>query len=188
MHVGVGTESAIACARVCSDHVGLRCDPALLAAVDNAPLANPGTPLSKQLPPGHYDIHVGKWEESGPKVVSLPIKGLDVLPEPVNPQDPSWDDAFEVSVVDDQLSVRRADSIAEGGGWGQDLVLRAKPATPLADELAEMFFSVTRTWHDFEWLHARLTEDKRKPPPLPKSGAGRKHLPPTTHVSTHHAQ
>jgi hypothetical protein len=44
-------------------------------------------------------------------------------------------DAFDVKVVGDQLSVWRVDT---QGGWGQQLELHARQASPLQDELQEM--------------------------------------------------
>eukprot|EP00037_Helgoeca_nana_P015754 m.147595 g.147595 ORF g.147595 m.147595 type:complete len:1197 (-) comp23157_c0_seq1:132-3722(-) len=114
-------------------------------------------------------IKVGSWNEAGPKTVTLPSAGLDVSPDPANKQDKNCEDAFDVKVVGDQLSVWRVDT---QGGWGQQLELHARQASPLQDELQEMYWSVTRTWAHFEWLYSVLSASKRKPTALPKSGAG----------------
>lgn len=67
-----------------------------------------------------YDINVGS-SSSNPKVITLPTSGLTVSPIPTNPQNPDWNNTFNVSVSGDQLTVTRTDM---NSGWGQNLQLR----------------------------------------------------------------
>lgn len=68
-----------------------------------------------------YIINVGS-SSSNPKVVTLPENGLTVNPEPINVQNPSWNNTFNVSVNGNKLTVTRTD---QNSGWGQNLQLRA---------------------------------------------------------------
>lgn len=67
-------------------------------------------------------IHVGEFFGEGAKRVVLPEEGLSVDVEPLNPQDPTWEDRFSTKVYKNELFVRRCD----GGDtvWGQDLQLQ----------------------------------------------------------------
>ena len=68
-----------------------------------------------------YSINVGS-SSSNPAVITLPTTGLTVSPTPTNPQNPDWNNTFNVSVSGDQLTVTRTDM---NSGWGQNLQLRA---------------------------------------------------------------
>lgn len=68
-----------------------------------------------------YTINVGS-SSSNPAVITLPTTGLTVSPTPINPQNPDWNNTFNVSVSGDQLTVTRTDM---NSGWGQKLQLRA---------------------------------------------------------------
>jgi hypothetical protein len=54
-------------------------------------LARPRTPHCR------YDVRVGK-SDTRTKTVELPRADLEVLPVPINEQDPKWNDRFEVDV------------------------------------------------------------------------------------------
>mmetsp|Transcript_11720 Transcript_11720/g.30079 ORF Transcript_11720/g.30079 Transcript_11720/m.30079 type:complete len:182 (-) Transcript_11720:116-661(-) len=85
--------------------------------------------------PGSGVIHVGKHLGPGPyKKVILPFDNLQVSNVPVNQQDRSWRDRFNVSIVGRELTVWRVD----GGPptWAQELKLPYAPAAVAAAPVA----------------------------------------------------
>ena len=74
-----------------------------------------------------YTINVGNSNKNK-KIVKLPSKNITIYPNPINQQEPEWNDAFSTTVKGDRLIVQRLDS---KGGWGQNLVLRG--CKPLKD-------------------------------------------------------
>ena len=44
-----------------------------------------------------YDVRVGR-SDTNTKTVQLPRADFDVLPQPINDQNPSWSDRFSVDV------------------------------------------------------------------------------------------
>ena len=76
--------------------------------------------------PETFSIYVGS-SESNPKIVTLPDVGINVSPNPTNPQDPGWNNKFSVIVTGNQLTVTRTD---QNSGWGQILQLSGtRPAS-----------------------------------------------------------
>jgi ABC-type amino acid transport substrate-binding protein len=66
-------------------------------------------------------IQVGS-SDGNSKKIKLPHANMNVSPKPVNKQDKSWNDKFDVKVSGHWLTVTRKDSTS---GWGQQLVLSA---------------------------------------------------------------
>lgn len=117
---------------------------ARMAARDNTPQGSPkkaGASASlvdvEPLIGERLRIPVGP-SRSNTKRVQLPLNGLVVNPQPVNPQDPQWSDTFVLEVVGSLLTVRRIDS---NGGWTQDLELMA--LAPSDDDLRDSSASFT---------------------------------------------
>lgn len=67
-------------------------------------------------------IDLGR-SDTNEKTVELPDDNMTVDPLPINTQDPSWSDKFEVKVMGRNLKVKRTDS---DGGWVQELRLKGK--------------------------------------------------------------
>lgn len=79
-------------------------------------------------------IQVGS-SGSNSKLVKLSTNGLNVSPQPVNPQAAGWGDAFSVKKIklpfmNDMLTVTRTDA---NEGWGQDLILEGRMDAKLED-------------------------------------------------------
>jgi len=100
------------------------------AATSEAPVAAAGPAALGPLdaPQGErLRIPVGA-SPTNSKRVRLPLPDLIVSPNPVNEQDPRWQDSFSVEVDGTLLTVRRVDA---DGGWSQDLELMALSPTPI---------------------------------------------------------
>ena len=81
---------------------------------------------NQKAPKGSFNIKVGNSSQNT-KIINLPADNLEVSPQPVNPQGRGWGDRFSTKVVGRQLYVTRTDY---GGGWGQQLVLKATSKAP----------------------------------------------------------
>lgn len=68
-------------------------------------------------------INVGS-SRTNSKKIKLPFPDMVVSPTPANTQNSNWRDRFSTSVDERDLTVTRTD---HRGGWGQDLILMAKP-------------------------------------------------------------
>lgn len=72
---------------------------------------------------GRCLIFIGT-SKSNTKVVDFEYENIIVDTNPVNKQDPAWEDRFEVKIDQGKLLVKRIDCNA---GWGQPLVLSFRP-------------------------------------------------------------
>ena len=96
-----------------------------------------GTPTAGQLqlPPAVLGrVSIGSWTgegERGPKLAQLPRQCLAVSNVPVNPQNPTWADRFEVEVTGSTVKVWRVDAGMLNHGWAQELVLEFSAGGPV---------------------------------------------------------